>query len=153
MTVALNGLNHIGMTVRDLDRTLAFYREAFGLEPVIRAVGENADISRSVGLEGENARIEYAFLDLGNTRIEVLQYDRPRGEQEYARRSCDVGAFHVCFDVDDLDAKYAQLKSMGLDFVSEPIVLDGEQGALAGLRYVYFRDPDGLMLQMYEMPA
>jgi catechol 2,3-dioxygenase-like lactoylglutathione lyase family enzyme len=153
MTVPLKRLNHVGMTVRDLRRTLDFYRDAFGLEPVIHAVGENADISRSVGLEGEDARIEYAFLDLGNTRIELLQYDRPRGRTEHQMRSCDVGSFHVCFDVDDLEGKYAQLKKMGLDFVTEPIVLDENQGALAGLRYVYFRDPDGLLLQIYEMPA
>jgi catechol 2,3-dioxygenase-like lactoylglutathione lyase family enzyme len=54
--------------------------------------------------------------------------------------------------VDDLPAKYEQLKAMGIEFITSPIRLDDDQGALAGLQYVYFRDPDGLMLQLYEMP-
>ena len=150
MTARLNRLYHIGMTVRDLDKSLAFYRHAFGIEPLFKGVGDNADIARSVGLD--EARIKYAFIDLGNTRIELLQYERPLGRSVHEARNCDVGAFHVCFDVDDLPAKYEQLKAMGIQFITSPIRLDDDQGALAGLQYVYFRDPDGLMLQLYEMP-
>jgi catechol 2,3-dioxygenase-like lactoylglutathione lyase family enzyme len=150
MTARLNRLNHIGMTVRDLDRSLGFYRKAFGLEPLFQGVGESPDIARSVGLD--EARIRYAFLDLGNTRIELLQYEQPLGRAVHEARNCDVGAFHVCFDVDDLTAKYEQLRAMGIEFITSPIRLDDDQGALAGLQYVYFKDPDGLILQLYEMP-
>jgi catechol 2,3-dioxygenase-like lactoylglutathione lyase family enzyme len=150
MATQLKRLNHIGMTVRDLDRSLAFYRKAFGLEPVIEGLGEGADIARSVGLP--EARIRYAFVDLGNTRIELLQYEKPVGRSAHEARNCDVGAFHVCFDVDDLMAKYEQLKAQGVEFITSPIKLGDDAGALAGLQYVYFRDPDGLVLQLYEMP-
>jgi catechol 2,3-dioxygenase-like lactoylglutathione lyase family enzyme len=150
MTTSLNGINHVGVTVRDLDRTLAFYREFFGIEPLFQGLGENADISRSVGLD--DVRVRFAFIDLGNTRMELLQYERPLGRQTQDMRNCDVGAIHVCFDVDDLMAKYEQLKAGGIQFITSPIRLDENQGTLAGLEYVYFRDPDGLMLQMYEMP-
>ena len=150
MTTSLKGINHVGVTVRDLDRTLAFYREFFGIEPLFRGLGENADISRSVGLD--DVRVRFAFIDLGNTRMELLQYERPLGRQTQDMRNCDVGAIHVCFDVDDLTAKYEQLKAGGIQFITSPIRLDENQGTLAGLEYVYFRDPDGLMLQLYEMP-
>jgi catechol 2,3-dioxygenase-like lactoylglutathione lyase family enzyme len=150
MTTSLNGINHVGVTVRDLDRTLAFYREFFGIEPLFQGLGENADISRSVGLD--DVRVRFAFIDLGNTRMELLQYERPLGRQTQDMRNCDVGAIHVCFDVDDLTAKYEQLKAGGIQFITSPIRLDDNQGTLAGLEYVYFRDPDGLMLQLYEMP-
>jgi catechol 2,3-dioxygenase-like lactoylglutathione lyase family enzyme len=150
MTTSLNGINHVGVTVRDLDRTLAFYREFFGIEPLFQGLGENADISRSVGLD--DVRVRFAFIDLGNTRMELLQYERPLGRQTQDMRNCDVGAIHVCFDVDDLTAKYEQLKAGGIQFITSPIRLDENQGTLAGLEYVYFRDPDGLMLQLYEMP-
>jgi catechol 2,3-dioxygenase-like lactoylglutathione lyase family enzyme len=150
MAARLKSINHVGVTVRDLDRTLAFYRDFFGIEPLFGGVGENADISKSVGLD--DVRVRFAFIDLGNTRMELLQYERPLGRQTQDMRNCDVGAIHVCFDVDDLAAKYEQLKAAGIKFITAPIRLDENQGTLAGLEYVYFRDPDGLMLQLYEMP-
>jgi catechol 2,3-dioxygenase-like lactoylglutathione lyase family enzyme len=150
METRLKGINHVGVTVSDLDRSLAFYRDFFGIEPLFRGVGENADISRSVGLD--DVRVRFAFIDLGNARIELLQYERPLGRQTQDMRNCDVGAIHICFDVDDLMAKYEQLKGGGIKFITSPIRLDDDQGALAGLQYVYLRDPDGLMLQLYEMP-
>jgi catechol 2,3-dioxygenase-like lactoylglutathione lyase family enzyme len=151
MATRLKDINHVGITVRDLDRSLAFYREFFGIEPLFRGLGENPDIGRSVGLD--DVRIQYAFLDLGNTRIELLQYERPLGRSTQDLRNCDVGAFHVCFDVDDLMATYERLKAAGIKFITSPIRLADDHGALAGLQYVYFRDPDGLMLQLYEMPT
>ncbi len=150
MATRLKDVNHIGITVRDLDRSLAFYRDFFGIEPLFQGVGDNPDIARSVELD--DVRVRYAFLDLGNTRIELLQYERPLGRSTQDMRNCDVGAFHVCFDVDDLMAKYEHLKANGIQFITTPIRLADDQGSLAGLQYVYFRDPDGLILQLYEMP-
>ena len=147
----LKGVNHIGMTVRDLGRSLAFYNQAFGLEPLLQGTGEDAGIARSMGLE--EMRIRYAFLQLGDTRLELIQFDRPVGRSAYDPRTFDVGSFHVCFDVDGLMAKYEQLKAMDLDFVAGPIQLGDDKGAMEGLRFVYLRDPDGLMLQLYEVPT
>jgi catechol 2,3-dioxygenase-like lactoylglutathione lyase family enzyme len=151
LATRLIGVNHVGMTVRDLDQSLAFYRNVFGLEPLVQGIGDSSEIAKSMGLD--EMRIRYAFLQLGNTRLELLQFERPAGRSSYDMRSCDVGAFHVCFEVADLPAKYAQLKALGVDFVTSPIHLAGDSGSLAGLRFVYFRDPDGLMFQLYEVPT
>jgi catechol 2,3-dioxygenase-like lactoylglutathione lyase family enzyme len=102
---------------------------------------------------GDQARIKYAFLDLGNTRIELNQYEIPEGRHDFDLRACDSGAAHICFQVDDVAAAYAELLASGIEFFSPPIHLDDSFKELAGISYVYFRDPDGVLLQLYELPA
>ena len=151
MAEALKALNHVGITVTNLERTLDFYRRAFGKEPVLRGHGGGAEIGRTVGLD--HASIDFAFLDIGNARIELLEYLEPAGRRDYELRACDTGAPHVCFDVEDVASAYAEMRARGIEFISDPIVLDDTHGELAGLSYVYFRDPDGVLLQLYQLPA
>ncbi len=141
-------LNHVGVTVADLGGMLAFFRALFGIEPVLRGVGEGPEVGRSVGLD--DVRIEYAFLDLGNTRLELLQYARPAGRPRSNPRACDPGAIHLSFDVADVFGTHRSLAERGFRFLSEPIELDESHGALAGLRYVYLAGPEGLVVQLYE---
>lgn len=147
MKVPLRALNHVGLTITNLERTLEFYRNAFGIEPVIRGKGGGGDVERSLGLAG--ASIAFAFLEFGNARIELLQFDRPAGKDN-DRWVNDAGVAHVCFEVDDVWESYRQMAARGVDFVSPPITL--EDGPLTGLSYVYFRDPDGIALQLYQLP-
>jgi catechol 2,3-dioxygenase-like lactoylglutathione lyase family enzyme len=151
MTVELKRLNHVGLTVTNLERSLDFYRRAFGQEAVIRGVGGGPEVAKSVGLE--EALISYAFVDFGNTRMELLEYERPDGRRQYDLRTCDTGAVHVCFEVDDVMSAHEAMKAEGIEFLSDPIVLDNTHGVLSGLAYVYFRDPDGVTLQLYQLPA
>ena len=141
-------LNHVGIAVADLAGMLDFFREVFGAEPVLRGVGEGPAVGRSVGLD--DVRIEYAFIDLGNTRLELLQYDRPSGRPPAGLRSCDAGAVHLSFDVENVFTRHQELAQRGFGFLSDPIELDASHGALAGLRYVYLAGPEGLVIQLYE---
>src|SRR5262245_42825123 len=150
MFVELKRLNHVGVTVTNLERSLEFYRRAFGKEAVIRGTGSGADVAASVGLP--EAQIDFGFVDFGNTRMELLEYARPDGRRQYDLRTCDTGAVHVCFEVDDVEAAYRSLREQGIEFLSAPIVLDESHGVLSGLSYVYFRDPDGVTLQLYQLP-
>jgi catechol 2,3-dioxygenase-like lactoylglutathione lyase family enzyme len=150
MNHPLRALNHVGLTIGNLERTLGFYRDVFGVEPVIRGHGTGPDIERSLAVPG--ASIQYAFLEFGNARIELLQYDVPEGKSN-DRWVSDIGSPHVCFEVADVWAFYREMGPKGVDFVSAPITLDASQGQLQGLSYVYLRDPDGIALQLYQLPA
>jgi catechol 2,3-dioxygenase-like lactoylglutathione lyase family enzyme len=59
------------------------------------------------------------------------------------------GAAHVCFRVDDIAAKRAELESKGVTFYSDINVVD--EGPLSGWRWCYFSDPDGLALELVEI--
>jgi catechol 2,3-dioxygenase-like lactoylglutathione lyase family enzyme len=143
----IRGLHHIGIPVRDLDRSLAWYGELLGLEPDFVQLADDPATSRIVQLE--DARLRFAFLPLGDTMIELLEYENPRGK-DFDRRNCDVGAIHVCFEVDDIERVYRLLTEQGVAFSVEPTWLDG---AIEGHRCCYFRDPDGIQLEIWQKPA
>jgi catechol 2,3-dioxygenase-like lactoylglutathione lyase family enzyme len=142
---ALKGVHHVGVPVRSIERSLAWYRDLFGLEPGFVALAEGPDLERTVQLEG--ARLRFAFLQLGGCRLELLEYESPIGE-DFTLRNCDVGAIHVCFEVEDIDGVYAALRAKGVEFSIEPARVQG--GVLQGDRYCYFRDPDGIQLELWE---
>lgn len=147
MTVVPNGIQHIGVPVKDLQRSLNFYKDVFDLDPEFTHTAEGETLSRGVGVP--NAKLTLAFLQLGNTYLELLEYHTPRDET-YGRRNCDVGAVHICFEVDDIQTSYEELRRKGVEFYSEPILID--DGPLDGYRFCYFKDPDGITLEFFQLP-
>jgi len=137
--------HHFGLTVSDLNRSLEFYERMFGLVPEFIAHGDGDELSSAVGVPG--ARLNFAFLKLGDGTVELLEYENER-QLGYDKRNCDVGAPHLCFDVPDIDAAYAELQAKGADFYSEPLRIT--EGPLAGCAFAYLRDPDGLTLEIFQ---
>ena len=72
-------------------------------------------------------------------------------ERDHASRSTShsLGASHVAFLVDDIEAKKAELEAKGIEFYSDVNAVD--EGVLAGWRWVYFEDPDGYPLELVEV--
>jgi hypothetical protein len=60
-----------------------------------------------------------------------------------------LGAHHVGFLVEDIEAKVAELEAKGVEFFSRVTSVD--DGVLAGWRWVYFADPDGITLELVEV--
>jgi catechol 2,3-dioxygenase-like lactoylglutathione lyase family enzyme len=139
------GMHHLGLTVSNLQRSLEYYKRMFGLEPEFVTTGDGEDLSRAVGVPG--AKLNFAFLRLGNGTVELLQYDNDR-KDTYGLRNCDVGAPHLCFDVADIDAAYEELLGKGADFYSAPVRV--ADGPLEGCSFAYLRDPDGLTLEIFQ---
>jgi catechol 2,3-dioxygenase-like lactoylglutathione lyase family enzyme len=142
---SLGGMHHVGLTVRDIEVSLAFYRDVLGGTVTSSGTGSGPGISAAVRVP--DARMRYAFLDFGPTQLELLSYDNER-RTEYDLQIKDVGAPHVCFHVDDIAATYAELERAGVRFWSEPFVI--ETGEHQGCAFVYFSDPDGLPLELYQ---
>ena len=148
------GIHHIGVPVRSMERSLAWYRDVFGLEPTAVIQSEGEAPSRAVQLE--NAVITAAFLEVGNTILELLEYQNPIGEDfrtaaGYRMRNCDVGSIHIALQVDDIEEAHAALVARGAVFSAPPAAIpDGE---LAGLQFAYFRDADGIQFELIQLPA
>jgi catechol 2,3-dioxygenase-like lactoylglutathione lyase family enzyme len=81
--------------------------------------------------------------------MELIEYrNRPESSAAPVPNNY-MGAAHVCFKVDDVRAKKAELEAKGVKFYSDVNVVD--EGPLAGWRWVYFSDPDGLALELVEI--
>jgi catechol 2,3-dioxygenase-like lactoylglutathione lyase family enzyme len=143
------GLHHVGITVKDLDASIRFYHDVLGLEfrnePSPWFEGE--DLGRAVGVPG--AALRQVSLRLGDSTLELLEYERPPSDTTRPLRSQSLGASHVAFQVEDIEAAKAELEAKGIEFFSDVNVVD--EGVLAGWRWVYFSDPDGYPLELVEV--
>lgn len=147
MSFAVSGVHHVGITVRDLQRSLDWYRRMFDLEagPVSRGSGSQL----SASLQVPDAELSFAMVRIGGTRIEFLQYHHPEG-RDFDRTNGDVGSAHVCLEVSDISAAYRDLTAKGAVFNAPPITLT--DGAFAGSTWAYLRDPDGVQLEIWQSP-
>jgi catechol 2,3-dioxygenase-like lactoylglutathione lyase family enzyme len=84
--------------------------------------------------------------------FELLQHNA-QDPKPFDRRNCDTGSIHVCFEVDDIHAVHDALKAHGgIHINAEPALLDGTGGDLDGYWFCYFRDPDGIQLELIQVP-
>jgi catechol 2,3-dioxygenase-like lactoylglutathione lyase family enzyme len=135
-------IHHIGLTVRDLDRSAAFYRDLLGLREVARNRLDGEPISGQTLLPG--TVIDVAILAGSNTLLELLCYRHP-APRPYALRACDAGAAHVCIVVEDIEARVDALRRAGVDLPSAPARLMDDDTWM-----VYVRDPDGIIVELIQ---
>lgn len=148
MSTIVQQVAHTGITVADLDRSLAFWNGALGFEVLFRARAAGHFAETVSGVPGAN--IEIAMLRGGGAHIELVHYVEP-GESEICRpRPCDVGSWHVAFMVDDIDGFLEGLTEHGFEPVNPPATI--ESGPRAGGKAVYARDPDGTMIELIQPP-
>jgi catechol 2,3-dioxygenase-like lactoylglutathione lyase family enzyme len=140
--------SHVGLTVKDLDKSIYFYRDLLGLEIGTEPSPwfDHAALGTAVGVPG--AILRQVCLKLGGTYMELLEYKAPESETDQPLLSHNIGASHIAFEVDDIVAAKAQLETEGIDFYSDINFVD--EGVLAGWRWVYFSDPDGYPLELVE---
>jgi catechol 2,3-dioxygenase-like lactoylglutathione lyase family enzyme len=145
----MKGLHHVGITVKDLEASIHFYHDVLGLEfsnePSPWFEGEG--LGKAVGVPG--AALRQVSLLLGDTMLELLEYRSPPSETTRPLASNSLGASHIGFLVDDINAKKAELEAKGIEFYSDINAVD--EGVLAGWRWVYFEDPDGYPLELVEV--
>lgn len=141
------GVDHVSVTVADLERSLRFYRDLLGISVLGTGIEESPSVTAVVGVE--RARFRYGDLDLGDGRIlELLQYLSPQGTP-HRPNVYDPGSGHLALRVDDLDAMLGRLKKEGIEARSEPVELD-EPAWWSGARVVYLTDPDGVTVELVE---
>ena len=138
--------DHTGITVSNLERSLAFWRDVLGFELSHRAhqTGELAALITGVA----GAEILIAVVKAPGHKIELLEYRAPEDRKHLQPRPCDVGSFHVALTVDDLDAVLETIASSGWKAAGEPQTLT--VGPNAGKRVIYVRDPDGTTIEFMQ---
>jgi catechol 2,3-dioxygenase-like lactoylglutathione lyase family enzyme len=143
-TVAVKRLDHVSFTVGDLNRSVAFYQR-FGLQPIKSYSAEGSDTDE--GTATTNAAMEIVWLgsEAGDgPMLELIRYLNYPIERSV--RNSKVGAAHLCFAVEDVWSAYERLDADGIEFLSAP------HRDEFGVQWVYFRDPDGNVVEMIEDP-
>lgn len=148
----LTGLDHIGITVPDLEQATRFLVDVLGCEymyslgPFVHAddwMSEHLDVDPRAVMK------QLHFLRCGGQAIfEVFEYSAP-DQSRTGPRNSDVGGHHVALYVDDLDAAVGYLRSHDVRVLGEPTVSSGPS---TGQRWVYFLAPWGLQFELVSYP-
>jgi catechol 2,3-dioxygenase-like lactoylglutathione lyase family enzyme len=143
------GIHHVGITVPDLDRAIEFYTEVLGMDlfDPPSPVFDHDELGPAVGVPG--AALRQVNLSCGGVIVELLEYTNPPEASPTPVRADQRGAAHLAIHVDDIAATKAELKLRGVGFLGDVNVVD--EGVLAGWRWVYFRDPFGILLELVEV--
>ena len=143
------GADHTGITVSDLERSLAFWRDVLGFElsHTAHQTGEMAE--QITGVKGAELKLAVVKAP-GGHKIELLEYLAPPERKCADVRPCDLGHIHVALVVDDLDVVLERIVAAGWKAAGKAQTL--KTGPNAGKRVVYVRDPDGSTIEIMEMP-
>ncbi|MDO5696132.1 MAG: VOC family protein [Eubacteriales bacterium] len=142
---------HVGITVRDMERALHFYRDILGLtfEGEMVMAGPETDTL----FQEENVRVRVAYLNGGKNihcpPVELLCFDHPAARPHRGSLT-EVSIAEICFDTDDIDAAYHHLISCGTECLSPPQTFDLSDQGFGVSRAFYFRDPDGNVLEYIQ---
>ena len=142
----ITGVHHFALTVADIGRTVAFYRN-FGLDVVADREVEGDYVEQITGLTGVRVRI--CHLSGHGHNLELLEYKAPTGAGR-ARNLQDVGSAHVCFLTDDLEAECERLRGLGVPFRS-PGPVTTTSGPNKGGKGIYVEDPDGNVVEVVQL--
>jgi len=142
----------IGMTVEDMDRSIAFYTQVLGFAKMSDVEVAGSDYERLQGVFGLRARV--VRLRLGGEEIELMEYIAPRGRPVPAdSRSHDRWFQHIAIVVSDMDRAYAWLRQHRVAHASSgPQRLPDWNANAGGIRAFYFKDPDGHTLEVLSFP-
>lgn len=120
-------IEHIGVKVKDMDASIAFYTNVLGLNLVAR--------------EKLDDGVELGFLSMPgteNVQIELIG----RGHDELPN---DAKIHHIAFTVSDIEAEIEKLRAHGVQLLDETprIILDG-------VKIAFFFGPDGERLEFFQ---
>lgn len=125
----LNRIHHVAVIASDYERSKRFYVEVLGLKVVAETYREERDSWK---------------LDLavgGDYQIELFTFPGAPERPSYPEAR---GLRHLAFEVDDVDAAAEELRGKGIEV--EAVRVD----PVTGKKFVFFSDPDGLPLELYE---
>ncbi len=127
-------IQHLGVAVESIEKALAFWRDALGLE-----------LKEIEVVEDQGVRV--AMLPLGESRIELLEAtgeDTPVGKF-LAKRG--PGIHHLCVEVEDIDAKLGDLKARGVRLIDERPRI-GAGGALVA--FIHPSSTGGVLIELTQ---
>jgi catechol 2,3-dioxygenase-like lactoylglutathione lyase family enzyme len=138
----ISGLMHVGLSVADLDRSIAFYTGLFGMTLDVRRDFDHALYAQIFALP--EARGEVALLSFARGQLELFQFVHPKAEPRREPAVSSLGYSHFCVEVSDVEAEYRRFADAGVKFHCPPLDFFGRAKA------TYGRDPDGNVFELWQ---
>ncbi|HKV55585.1 MAG TPA: VOC family protein [Candidatus Binataceae bacterium] len=135
-------LFHVGLTVKNLERSLGFYRDVAGMTAGAIFDGQSAEFDTLTSNPG--ARLRGVHLTAGKFMLQLLEY-RAGGGATLDLHHNNVGSPHFCFYVPDVEAKLAEVERRGDVKITSGLVQIAPR-----MRSFYTEDPDGVPVEFLQ---
>ncbi len=135
--------NHVGISVTDLDRSMAFYREMFGMEPLGDPFPfSGPQFSEIMDIPEVHGRM--CMIAGGNLWLELFEFADSK-PKDPAYPVSDRGISHFGLTVDDVQVTFDKLKAAGVPIHGRLQTFNG-----GSMRAAYCRDPDGNVFEIMQ---
>jgi catechol 2,3-dioxygenase-like lactoylglutathione lyase family enzyme len=150
----LTGVEHIGLTVPNIDTATRFFADVIGAE-TLYDIGpfESADdwMASHLAVHPRSRINKLRVIKVSNGPVlELFEFTAPDQRTQMPRNS-DYGGWHLAFYVESMDRALAALKQHNLEIQSGPVTMT--EGPSAGLEWLYFKAPWGQQLELVSYPG
>ncbi len=138
-----------GITVSDLDKSIAFYRDLLHMRVTKTYDASGKAFEQATGSPGARARVAMLAYtdDYGDHDMKFVEYVSPRGKKVFEARLCDLGASHADISLDKIQQVYDELCTKGVRFIASPVrPLPQEPDRM----FTYMLDPDGMVIELHR---
>ncbi len=142
---------HVGLTVSDLDQSITFYRDVLGLRYQGEILMEGKETEKMFQKPGCKARVAClnGAENLHMPSVELIQFVDMKTEKTPAELF-RTSVSELCFYTEDADEVYRHLQEKGVECLSAPQAFDFTAGGFGKSKAFYFRDPDGIILEVMQ---
>ncbi|WP_080875506.1 VOC family protein [Oceanobacillus timonensis] len=152
MAKVTRGMDHVGVTVPDVEEATTFFKKAFhaNISYDNKKLGDEPQqgdtVEKTLGLKKGAKVIHIRILSFDNgSGIELFQYKNT--EQREPVIASDLGVQHIAFYVDDIQEAAKQFVEAGGELLTEPRELLGDVEKGTG-KFVYGRAPWGMLIEL-----
>ena len=143
------GVSHIAVGVRDMEKSLEFYRDLLGFEVARDEVQPIRGMLPALYKDEHSERRAVTLHWKGNDEaFLVLSEHTDKPVSGEAIKLDQIGVHHFAFWVEDLPGVYEELKAKGASFVVPPTKAKTAQGTFNS---AFLYDPDGILVQLDEL--
>ena len=141
--------SHLGICVSDLERSVRFYCDGLGFEET-----ESHQVGEEFGalMEVEKVQLQSRMLRRDGVTVELLGFESPGHTGEASRRPMNqLGLTHLSLRVDDVDEVAGTIEALGGVVVRATRTTFDLPGAR--LDFLYCTDPDGVRIELMDLPT
>lgn len=151
----LKQIYHVGLTVKDIDKSIYFYKNILGLSFVGEMIMEGKETDLLFNRDNCKARVAYlnGSDKISAPPVELIQFLNEESTEIDTPSLFKTSISELCFYTEDIEKLYKHLLDNQVECLSEPQYFDFSDYGFGKSKALYFKDPDGIILEAIETIA